>query len=200
MTMPTKLLLASSSSYRRSLLERLGLEFQSQSPDIDESPIPNESPKDLVKRLSLGKAKALASDYPDHLIIASDQVAQFGQKILGKPHTVEKAIGQLSSFNGQSVTFHTGLCLLNTRTGNYQLDTVPFTVHFRELSEQQIRFYINEERPLDCAGSFMCEGLGITLFKKMEGDDPNSLIGLPLIRLTEMLNNEGVDPLNPYTH
>nr|WP_194842701.1 nucleoside triphosphate pyrophosphatase [Endozoicomonas sp. OPT23] len=198
--MPTKLLLASSSSYRRSLLERLGLEFQSQSPDIDESPIPNESPKDLVKRLSLGKAKALASDYPDHLIIASDQVAQFGQKILGKPHTVEKAIGQLSSFNGQSVTFHTGLCLLNTRTGNYQLDTVPFTVHFRELSEQQIRFYINEERPLDCAGSFMCEGLGITLFKKMEGDDPNSLIGLPLIRLTEMLNNEGVDPLNPYTH
>ena len=195
-----KLLLASSSSYRRALLQRLGVEFQCQSPDIDETSLPGESPEQLVLRLSLSKAKALASNYPDHLIIASDQIALFQQQILGKPHTVEKAIKQLSSFSGQSVTFHTGLCLLNTKTGQHQLDSIPFSVHFRELNESQIRFYTNEERPLDCAGSFKCEGLGITLFKKMSGDDPNSLIGLPLIRLTEMLINEGVDPLNPNTH
>ncbi len=195
-----KLLLASSSSYRQSLLQRLGLAFQSQSPDIDESPLPDESPSQLVRRLSLNKAQALASQHLDALIIASDQVAQFQKQILGKPHTIERAIEQLSSFSGHLVTFHTGLCLLNARTGDYQLDSIPFTVHFRNLTEDKIRFYINEEKPLDCAGSFKCEGLGISLFTKMTGDDPNSLIGLPLIRLTEMLINEGVDPLDPSTH
>ena len=186
------LLLASGSPYRKQLLERLELEFSCQAPDIDETPLPEETAEALSLRLSEAKAQALAEDYPNHLIIASDQAAQLEQTILGKPGTHKRAIEQLLACSGQAVTFYTGLCLLNTRTGKQQLDCIPFTVHFRQLNRQQIESYIKKEEPLDCAGSFKCEGLGITLFKKMSGDDPNSLTGLPLIRLTDMLLNEGI--------
>lgn len=188
-----KLLLASGSRYRKQLLERLELEFSCQAPDIDETSLPGETAKALTLRLSEAKAQALAEDYPNHLIIASDQAAQLGQSILGKPGIHHRAIEQLMACSNQAVTFYTGLCLLNTRTGKQQLDCIPFTVHFRQLNRQQIESYIRKEEPLDCAGSFKCEGLGITLFTKMSGDDPNSLTGLPLIRLTDMLLNEGIN-------
>ncbi|MGI9277164.1 MAG: Maf family protein [Endozoicomonas sp.] len=190
-----QLLLASGSPYRKSLLQRLGLEFDCHSPDIDESPQPGENVETLARRLSRQKAEALRQDFPNHLIIASDQAAQLGSRILGKPGTTDKAIEQLSASSGHPVTFHTGVCLLNTKTGREQLDCVSYTVFFRELSRDQIEYYIKKEAPLDCAGSFKCEGLGISLFSKMQGDDPNSLIGLPLIRLTQMLLKEGVDVL-----
>jgi MAF protein len=190
-----KILLASNSPYRKSLLERLGLTFDCQSPNIDETPLHNESARDLTLRLSKAKALALAETHPNHLIIASDQAAQLNDIVLGKPCTEDKAQAQLKACSGQSVTFHTGLCLLNTQTGNITLDCVPYTVHFRTLSSEQINHYIKKEQPLDCAGSFKCEGLGISLFRKMEGDDPNSLIGLPLIRLTDRLMTQGIDPL-----
>lgn len=187
-----KLLLASGSPYRKQLLERLGLQFSCHAPDIDETPLPEETAETLTLRLSAEKARTLAARYPNHRIIASDQAAQLGSSILGKPGTYDKAIRQLQNCSGQTVTFYTGLCLLNTATGQQQLDCVPFTVHFRDLSTQQIESYIKKEEPLDCAGSFKCEGLGITLFTKMSGDDPNSLTGLPLIRLTDMLINENI--------
>ena len=187
-----KLLLASGSPYRKQLLERLELEFSCQAPDIDETPQPGETAKALALRLSEAKAQTLTEDYPNHLIIASDQAAQLGQAILGKPGTHQRAIEQLMACSNQAVTFYTGLCLLNTKTGKQQLACIPFTVHFRQLNRQQIENYIKKEEPLDCAGSFKCEGLGITLFTKMSGDDPNSLTGLPLIRLTDMLLNEGI--------
>lgn len=191
-----KLLLASSSPYRKNLLQRLRLDFQQDSPDIDETPRLGESAKALAMRLSRSKAEALCDAYPDTLIIASDQAASLDHQILGKPGTEEKAIEQLLACSGKTVIFHTGLCLLNTRTGQQQLDCIDFSVTFRSLSEQQITRYIHLEQPLDCAGSFKCEGLGIALFERMRGEDPNSLVGLPLIRLTSMLNNEGIDILS----
>ncbi|AMO57020.1 septum formation inhibitor Maf [Endozoicomonas montiporae] len=187
-----KLLLASGSPYRKQLLERLELSFECRAPDIDETPQRDETAEKLALRLSAAKAQALAAAYPDHLIIASDQAAQLGSTILGKPGTPARAIEQLTACNNKTVTFYTGLCLLNTTTGKQQIDCVPFTVHFRNLAREQIANYIKKEEPLDCAGSFKCEGLGITLFTRMEGDDPNSLTGLPLIRLTDMLLNEGI--------
>lgn len=186
------LVLASSSPYRRQLLERLRLPFDCASPDIDETRQPNESADNLVRRLSLEKAQALRSTYPQHLIIGSDQVAVLGTQILGKPHTVERAQQQLSDASGNSVTFLTGLTLLNTATGAYQTDCIPFTVHFRTLSEAQISRYLDAEQPLDCAGSFKAEGLGVSLFQSTEGTDVNSLVGLPLIRLVDMLHAEGL--------
>ena len=191
-----QLLLASGSPYRKSLLQRLGLKFGCHSPDIDETPQSGEDAETLARRLSRRKAEALCQNFPDHLIVASDQAAQLGDRILGKPGTSEKAVEQLSACSGQPVTFYTGICLLNTKTGQKQLDCIPYTVFFRELSSEQIEYYIKKEEPLDCAGSFKCEGLGVSLFSKMQGDDPNSLIGLPLIRLTRMLLNEGVDILS----
>jgi len=189
------ILLASSSSYRRDLLKKLGLHFDWAGPDIDESPLPNESADMLVKRLAIAKVKALATQYPAHLIIGSDQVAVLGDDILGKPHKYERAFTQLRAASGQQVIFKTGICLLNTQTNNIQSSVEEFTVNFKILSDEQIHYYLNYEQPYDCAGSFKCEGLGIALFTKLSGDDPNTLIGLPLIRLIEMLNNEGVDPL-----
>ncbi len=191
-----KLLLASSSPYRKALLTRLNLDFQQSSPDINETPEANESPKHLVMRLAQKKAAALASQHPETLIIASDQAADLNGRILGKPGTVEKAIDQLGLCSGQKVVFHTGLCLLNTATGASQCQDIEFTVWFRQLHHGQIRHYIETEKPLDCAGSFKCEGLGVALFEKMAGNDPNSLVGLPLITLVSMLANEGVDVLS----
>jgi MAF protein len=187
------LLLASSSPYRRELLERLRLPFVCASPDIDESHRPQESATELVKRLAEEKAKALATRFPDHLIIGSDQVAVLGEQIIGKPNTFERALEQLKASSGKSVSFLTGLALYNSRTGQCQIDCVPFTVHMRELDEERISRYLRAEQPYDCAGSFKAEGLGVRLFQSTEGPDATSLIGLPLIRLVDMLTAEGVE-------
>lgn len=186
------LLLASSSPYRRELLARLRLPFTCQSPDIDESHRCGESAIDLVQRLAREKAQALAGAHPDHLIIGSDQVAVLDGKILGKPHTFERAFEQLSAASGNSVTFLTGLALLNSSTGSCQVDCVPFTVHMRDLDKPSIERYLHAEQPFDCAGSFKAEGLGVSLFRRTEGEDATSLIGLPLIRLVDMLIKEGM--------
>lgn len=191
--MPT-LLLASSSPYRRELLGRLQLPFSWQSPSIDESRHEGETAIDLVKRLAEEKARALAASHPEHLIIGSDQIAVLGDgQILGKPHDLPRARQQLRAASGNSVTFLTGLALLNSNTDKCQVDYVPFTVHFRPLSDEQILRYLQREQPFDCAGSFKSEGLGISLFRSTEGEDATSLIGLPLIRLVDMLMNEGVE-------
>ncbi len=187
------LLLASSSPYRRELLDRLRLPFVCASPDIDESRRPNEPAIDLVTRLAREKAMALAERFPDHLIIGSDQVAVLGEQILGKPHTFERALEQLKESSGNSVTFLTGLALFNSRTGQCQVDCVPFTVHMRQLDDARISRYLHAEQPYDCAGSFKAEGLGVSLFRSTEGADATSLIGLPLIRLVDMLMNEGIE-------
>ena len=188
------LLLASSSPYRRELLERLRLPFTWRSPSIDESRQEGEAAIDLVKRLAEEKARALATDHLEHLIIGSDQVAVLGSgEILGKPHDLPRARQQLRAASGSSVTFLTGLALLNTSTGRCQVDCVPFTVHFRPLSDEQILRYLQREQPFDCAGSFKSEGLGISLFRSTEGEDATSLIGLPLIRLVDMLLNEEIE-------
>jgi MAF protein len=186
------LLLASSSPYRRELLDRLRLPFVCASPNIDESHRPDESATQLVQRLAQEKAMALATQFPNHLIIGSDQVAVLGDRIIGKPHTFARALEQLKASSGKSVSFLTGLALFNSRTGKCQVDCVPFTVHMRLLDDAHLRRYLQAEQPYDCAGSFKAEGLGVSLFQSTEGPDATSLIGLPLIRLVDMLMNEGV--------
>ena len=186
------LLLASSSVYRRELLARLQLPFTCSSPDIDESPLAGESATELVRRLAQAKAQALAASHPGHLIIGSDQVAVLDGKIIGKPHTFDKAREQLLAASGASVTFLTGLALLNSQTDTCQVDCVPFTVHMRPLDAATIERYLRAEQPYDCAGSFKAEGLGVTLFQRTEGPDATSLVGLPLIRLVDMLLIEGI--------
>ena len=187
-----KLVLASTSPFRKELLQRLDIPFDTASPDIDESVQPNETPDQLVARLAEQKAKAVAEQFPDALIIGSDQVATLDDEIIGKPGNHENAVQQLQKASGRKVVFFTGLCLFNSNTGNTQVEVVPFTVTFKELTEEKIDSYLKKEQPYNCAGSFKSEGLGIVLFEKLEGDDPNSLVGLPLIRLVNMLNNEGV--------
>lgn len=186
------LVLASTSPYRKALLSRLGIAFSTVSPDIDESRKPGESPDELVRRLSLDKARAGAKETGDALVIGSDQVAVIDDEILGKPGSADAAVQQLARLSGHAVTFLTGLSLVNTRSGNIQAEVVPFRVMFRTLDDRQIRRYIENEQPLNCAGSFKSEGMGITLFEKMEGEDPSALVGLPLIRLTTFLGNENV--------
>ncbi len=193
MTQP--LLLASTSPFRKALLEKLSLLFETADPQTDETILDNESAQDLVCRLAELKAKACASRYPEHLIIGSDQVCVIDGKILGKPHTVENACLQLKAASGKTITFYTGLCLYNAKTNQAQVICEPFHVHFKSLTEQQIQNYVEKEQPLYCAGSFKSEGLGIALFDKLEGRDPNTLVGLPLIALTEMLANEGISVL-----
>ena len=185
------LVLASSSPYRQELLRRLGLEFRVCSPDVDEQPLAGESPIELVRRLAEAKARAGAALVGGGLIIGSDQVAVVGEQILGKPGTAERACEQLRLLSGQRVTFFTGLCLFNPKGNRVQSDVVPFSVIFRPLSDREIANYVRREQPLNCAGSFKSEGLGIALFTRMEGDDPTALIGLPLIRLIDMLTAEG---------
>ncbi|RYJ61666.1 Maf family protein [Pseudomonas songnenensis] len=187
------LLLASSSRYRQQLLSRLRLPFDSCAPEIDETALPGESAEHLVRRLAERKASALATRYPDSLIIGSDQVAVLNQDILGKPHTFERAKQQLLAASGGSVRFFTGLALLDCMNGKLQVACVPFTVHFRTLDEARIERYLKAEQPYDCAGSFKAEGLGISLFRATEGEDVTSLVGLPLIRLVDMLLNAGVE-------
>lgn len=187
------LVLASSSPYRRELLERLRLPFTWSAPAIDESRHMGESAEALVRRLAEEKARALSPNHPQHLIIGSDQIAVLGDQVLGKPHTFERAREQLLAASGKSVTFLTGLALLDSQSGDCQVDCIPFTVHFRDLSEAQITRYLQAEQPYDCAGSFKAEGLGVSLFRSTEGSDANSLIGLPLIRLVDMLHSAGID-------
>jgi len=189
----TKLVLGSTSPFRREILQRLGLPFETAAPNVDETQLPDESPEELVKRLSVAKAQAVASQFPDALIIGSDQVAVIDDDILGKPGNHDRAVEQLRRASGRSVKFYTGLCLYNSGTNQYQLDVVPFEVVFRKLTDQQIERYLQREQPYNCAGSFKSEALGITLFEAMRGDDPAALIGLPLIRLTSMLAEEGVE-------
>lgn len=184
------IILASSSSYRQQLLQRLKLDFQAVSPNIDETPLTNETPQQLTARLAVAKAKALAEKYPNHLIIGSDEVACLENNILGKPHHFEQAFKQLKMASGKVVTFYTGLALFNSKTNSLQVDTIPFHVHFRELSDSAITRYLEIEQPFDCAGSIKAEGLGICFFKAMEGSDITSLMGLPLIRLVDMLQQE----------
>ncbi|CDL82001.1 Maf family protein [Xenorhabdus szentirmaii] len=189
------IILSSTSVYRRLLLEKLGLPFSCISPDIDESPQENENPEQLVMRLSCAKATVLQQNYPNHLIIGSDQVCVLNNKITGKPHNFENAFTQLKNASGECVTFYTGITLFNSKTGNIDTRSELFRVYFRKLTDTEIMNYLTKEKPFNCAGSFKSEGLGITLFEKLEGKDPNTLIGLPLITLTEMLTRQGINPL-----
>jgi len=182
--------LASSSPYRGELLSRLHIKFAQASPSIDESSLPNETPHELVSRLALEKAKALSENYNDALIIGSDQVAILNNHVLGKPGNHNNAVKQLKNASGQTVTFLTSLCLYNSQTQQHQLDVIQYKVGFRDLSDNEIENYLRLEEPYNCAGSFKSEGLGVALFSHQEGDDPTSLIGLPLIRLISMLKNE----------
>jgi septum formation protein len=190
-----KIVLASTSPYRRALLERLGLPFVTASPQVDESHRPEELAEALVQRLAEAKARAVVTEHPHALIIGSDQVATIEGAILGKPGGRERAIEQLTRAAGKTAIFFTGLSLINTATGRVQTLCEPFRVDFRHLTQAQIAGYVDRERPFDCAGSFKSEGLGIALFERLSGDDPNALIGLPLIRLIELLDAEGVDVL-----
>jgi septum formation protein len=190
-----RLVLASTSRYRKALLERLGLPFETASPEIDETPLAGESVVEMVERLAVAKAVAVAESLADALVIGSDQSVELDGEILGKPGSVEAACAQLARLSGRRATFQTGLALLDGRSGRVHSLVEPFTVHFRTLTNEQIEGYVAQEQPLDCAGSFKSEALGIALFRKMEGDDPNALIGLPLIRLIDLLAGEGVDPL-----
>lgn len=193
--MDRHLILASGSPYRRKQLEQLQLPFECIPPHINETALAGERPADLARRLAEEKARALADTCLDALIIGSDQVAECGGRALGKPGNSERAFEQLKRCSGRQVHFHTGISLLDSRSGRQRTEVEIFTVHFRRLGDAQIRHYIALEEPYDCAGSFKVEGLGITLFEKMEGSDINSLIGLPLIRLIDLLQAFGVDPL-----
>ncbi len=187
-----QLILASTSPFRKSVLEKLGLSFDCHAPEVDETPQAGETPAQLVERLSIAKAQAVAAHYQQGLIIGSDQVAVIDNEILGKPGNHENAVTQLERASGKTVTFLTGLALVNAKSGSIQAEVVPFKVVFRQLTPSQIVNYLHAEQPYHCAGSFKSEGLGIALFERLEGDDPNTLIGLPLIRLIRMLEKEGL--------
>ncbi|MGD8841869.1 MAG: Maf family protein [Gammaproteobacteria bacterium] len=186
------LVLASTSPFRRALLKRLHVAFETLSPEVDETRHTGESPAALVRRLSETKARAGAESWPDALIIGSDQVAVCGEDVLGKPGNHAAACEQLARLSGQRVTFCTGLCLYDARSDRARVDLVPYHVSFRQLDSAQIDRYLTSEQPYNCAGSFKSEGLGISLFESMEGEDPNALIGLPLIRLVTWLNEAGI--------
>ncbi len=190
-----QLILGSSSPYRKALLEKLGLKFECLSPDIDESAKPGETPIELVERLSIAKAREIGKVRPEALIIGSDQVAVLDQKIIGKPADHEAAVAQLLESSGREVHLYSGLCLYNSASGGIQHCVEPYSVVFRHINRQQIEQYLLKDQPYNCAGSLKSETLGIALLSKLQGDDPNALIGLPLIRLVDMLLNEGIDPV-----
>ncbi len=187
-----RLILASTSAFRRELLTRLQIPFEVAAPDADEAPLPHETPAATAERLAEAKAHAVANRFPDALIIGSDQVAFLGEQRFDKPGTRENAKAQLSQMSGKTVSFHTGLCLLNATTGRTQLRGIPTEVRFRTLSDSEINRYLDREDALNCAGSAKSEGLGISLLEYLRGDDPNALVGLPLIALCDMLRAEGV--------
>jgi len=190
--MPRLVVLASTSPYRRELLARLQIPFETAAPETDESALPGEAPASTALRLAEAKARAVAGRYPDALIIGSDQVAAHGNERFGKPVRRENAIAQLRLMRGKEVVFHTGLCLLNSATNRVQLSCVDTHVGFRDLSDTEIESYLDKEDALNCAGSAKSEGLGISLLSYMRGDDPNALVGLPLIALCGMLRAEGL--------
>jgi septum formation protein len=191
---PPRLVLASTSPFRRQLLNRLGLSFETAAPGTDETSLGNEHPAATAERLAEAKARAVAANYPDALIIGSDQVAYCGTNVYVKPENIDAATAQLQAMRGKAVTFHTGLCLLNAQTGVAHLRGVATEVRFRHLSDSEIKRYLDREPDaVHCAGSAKCEALGITLLESMRGDDPNALIGLPLIALCDMLRSEGVN-------
>ena len=188
-----KIILASSSPYRKELLKRLDITFTTVSPEVNERYFQDELISDYVLRLAKTKAESVVSKNDNSLIIAADQALQCNKKILGKPGNYNKAKEQLIFMSNRSLTFYTGLCLINTETKIIEEDVVSFRVDFRKLTESEIENYLVKEKPYDCVGSFKSEKLGISLLKKMNGDDPTALIGLPLIRLCKMLRNQGVD-------
>lgn len=186
------LILASSSEFRRELLQKLQIPFNSISPRVDETPLANEKPHETALRLAQVKARKIGSEYPHALVIGCDQVATLDGEQLGKPLNHQNATKQLQLMRGREVTFHSALCLYNATTGNMQAEVVPYLVRFRRLSDEQIENYLNKEQPYQCAGSAKSEGLGIALIERMLGEDPNALIGLPLIKLVNMLQNEKI--------
>ncbi|MCP4392347.1 MAG: septum formation inhibitor Maf [Gammaproteobacteria bacterium] len=188
-----KIILASSSPYRKQLLDRLRLDYECHSPDVDESVHDGEAATDYVCRLAQAKARAIAKDYPEAIVIGSDQCALLDGQILGKPGSHEKALQQLRRAQGKTVVFHTGVCVLSQARDFCLVEDVPFEVEFRNLSDKQLTHYLQVEQPYDCAGSFKAEGYGACLFSALRGDDPNALIGLPLLKLTTMLESAGVD-------
>lgn len=189
---PPRIVLASTSRYRRELLERLRLPFEVAAPNVDEAPLSGEIPRATALRLAQAKARAVASAFPDALIIGCDQVAGLDGACLGKPGNHENAIAQLRTMRGKEVVFHTALALLNAKSAAIQAVGVPTAVRFRRYSDREIERYLELEQPYDCAGSAKIEGLGIILVDRVAGDDPSALIGLPLMQLSEMLRMEGV--------
>ncbi len=189
------LILASTSPFRRELLARLGLPFATANPAVDEALLPGETPEAGALRLSEAKARAVASYHPDALIIGSDQVACLDGKIFGKPGTHANAVRQLQAMRGRRVNFFTGLCLLDAHSGRAHRRGVPTLVTFRDLSDEEIETYLCREQPYNCAGSAKSEGLGIALIARIDGDDPNALVGLPLIALCDLLRIENVSVL-----
>ncbi|MEZ5477304.1 MAG: nucleoside triphosphate pyrophosphatase [Thiolinea sp.] len=187
-----KLVLASTSVYRRALLEKLQIAFSTAAPDLDETRLAQETAAAMVERLALEKARAVAANHADALIIGSDQCAVLDEQVLGKPGNHAHATAQLQACSGRVVRFLTGLCLYDAANHEYQLETATFDVHFRTLDAADIEAYLQREQPYDCAGSFKSEGLGISLFERLQGDDPNALVGLPLIRLVALLRRQGV--------
>ncbi len=190
-----QIVLASTSRYRRELLARFGLPFEVAAPGVDETVLPNEAPQDTARRLAEAKARAVAARFPQAIVIGSDQVAVLDGLPLGKPGDHATALRQLKSMRGKEVAFHTALCVFRAGGERAQTRVVPFYVRFRDYSDAQIERYLEREQPYDCAGSARAEGLGIALIAAMRGDDPNALIGLPLIALTEMLAAQGVSIL-----
>lgn len=190
--MARHVVLASTSPFRRELLARLQIPFETAMPDTDESALPLEAPAATAQRLSEAKARAVAQRYPDALIIGSDQVAAHGSERFGKPGRRENAIIQLRQMRGKEVVFHTGLCLLDSATNHAQVCCVDTHVGFRDFTDAEIESYLDKEDALNCAGSAKSEGLGISLLSYLRGDDPNALVGLPLIALCAMLRAEGV--------
>lgn len=191
-----RIVLGSTSPFRKTLLERLQIDFICDSPNIDETPLINEPIEEMVIRLAISKAQAIANKHVNALIIGSDQSAILNGRILNKPGNFDNAYKQLTNASGQSITFLTGLCLLNTETGNIQSACIPYTVVFKTLTSTMIENYLHKEEPYNCAGSFKSEGLGIALFERFAGEDPNALIGLPLIKLVDFLANEGFSILD----
>jgi septum formation protein len=193
--MKQTLILASSSEFRRELLQKLEIPFRSISPRVDETPLDGEKPHETALRLAQVKARKIGDEYPHALVIGCDQVATLDGEQLGKPLNHINATKQLQKMRGREVTFHSALCLYNAATGNMQAEVVPYLVRFRNLTDEQIENYLNKEKPYQCAGSAKSEGLGIALIERMIGEDPNALIGLPLIKLINMLQNENISVL-----
>ncbi len=190
-----KLVLASTSPFRKQLMDKLQLDYETASPDIDETPLAGESIEAMVSRLSEAKARAVAAKYPEAIIIGSDQSAVLNGEVLHKPGNFDNAFKQLKNASGQKIIFQTGLCVYNSAKDKARTICVPYSVVFKKLTDSQIENYLNMEKPFNCAGSFKSEALGIALFERFEGEDPNTLIGLPLIRLIELLAEEGIHPI-----